>query len=289
MKRLAPIPQRLSRGLLQVLRDDSGATMTEFIITLPVFIMVFAGIANLTRLNRAVMTTNALAYEEMWDRALKVQLVAPGTHTSARHGGSGVKANMNVYHGKQPDDVVQQIVRRETNDMGSGLAEKGTLGESRARVRSSHRLVKFRYLQDAEVTSEINGVVGKSALARRLFDDSNTAPTVSGNPSGAFGQLSGLLSGSGTRLFHATAVRYGEEVGRKAETVDILGQLYYIHQYYSTLVSPAWQREEVATAVARTAMNGLKPYDQLLGISRTQRVEQVSQDTPPKIKGAFSD
>lgn len=289
MKLLLRTHKHLRRGILRVLRDDCGATMTEFIITLPVFIMVFAGIANLTRLNRAVMVTNGLAYQEMWDRALKVQLISPGTHTSARHAGSSVKSNMNVYHDKQPDALVEQIVRRETNDMGSGLAEKGTLGESRARVRSTHRLAKFRYLQDAEVTSELNGVVGKSALARRLFDDSNTARPISANPSGAYGQLGSMISGSGTYLFHATAVRYGEEIGKKAETVDIMGQQFHIHQYYSTLVSPAWQREEAASAVARMAMNGLKPYDQLLGIARDQRVEQVSQDAVPKIKGAFGD
>jgi hypothetical protein len=279
------ISERARRAIRRFRLDEGGATMTEFIITLPVFILIFAGVATLSRLNRAVVRTGGVAYSEMWDNALEVQLDDPGTHTSVRHSGSAIKANMRVYRDKQPDRFVRQVVRRETNAMGNRLRSKGTLGESAARVNTTQNEVKLRYIH-ADVTPNIGGVVGESRYARRLFDDGPSAPTFSGNPNGRLGDLGSMVRGSGTRMVHATAARYGEEVGAEVETVTVAGQPIRVYQYYSTLVSPHWQREDVATAVARTAMSGISPYDNLLGIAERQRLPKASQSVD-KIKGAF--
>ncbi|AWV90709.1 TadE/TadG family type IV pilus assembly protein [Bradymonas sediminis] len=285
MKRLQSLKTKLTRPMRRFLADEGGATLTEFIITLPIFILIFAGIANLSRLNTAVVRTSGVAYATMWDNALEVQKDTAGIHTSVGHAGSAIKANMTTYRDKQEEDYVHQVVRRETNAQGSGLASKGTLGESEARVRSTHKEIKLRWIH-ADVTSNIQPIVGDSTYGKRLFDDGSSAPRVSFNSSNGFGTGTTGLTGSKPRLAHATSAHYGEEMGTDTQTVTIAGQQFHIYQYYNTLVSPRWQREDAAGVVARGALKGISAYDNLLGIAETQRLTKQSQ-TVNKIKGAM--
>lgn len=286
MKLLQSIKAKLSTPLRGFIANESGATMTEFIITLPIFILIFAGIANLSRLNKAVVRTSGVAYSDMWDNALKVQKGSPGTHTSARHSGTAIKENMKTYRDKQPENYVRQVVRRETNRHGDGLTLNGTLGESNARVKAPHNAIKFRAIH-SDLTPNINSVVGKSSYGKRLFDDSSSARSFTYSSSGSFASLNAKLSGpAATRMVHATRAHYGEEMGTDKQTVVIAGQKFHIHQYYNTLVSPGWQREDAAAAVTRTALNGIPAYDNMLGIAKNQRLSKKTQSVK-KIKGAM--
>lgn len=276
MSRLQPIKVCLSTPLRRFHADRSGATMTEFIITLPIFIMIFAGIANLSRLNKAVVRTSGVAYAQMWDKTIKVQEgKSSNTHDSVSHSGSAIKSNMNKYKHKQPEHAVREIVRHETNTHGTGLARGGTLGESEARVRSTRAKIKFRGIH-ADVTPNINGVVGTSDLGKRLFDDSASARTVTA--SGAIGPR--------TRLHFATGAHYGEEMGFDEQVVQIAGQDIEVHQYYNTLVAPRWGHEKAASDQVRSALDEVDAYNHLLGIAKTQRLPEKSQSIS-KIKGTM--
>jgi|GEM_PF-4713514 len=276
MTLLQSIKAALSTPLRGFHADRSGATMTEFIITLPIFIMIFAGVANLSRLNKAVVRTSGVAYSQMWDKTIKVQEgKSSNTHDSVSHSGSAIKTNMNKYKYKQPEDSVREIVRHETNSHGTGLARLGTLGESDARVHSARSKIKFRGIH-TDVTSNIKGVVGDSDLGNRLFDDSASARTTT---------VSGSI-GPRTRMHFATGAYYGEEMGFDEQIVKIAGQDFEVHQYYNTLVAPRWGHEKDAAQIVRGALNEVDAYNKLLGIAKTQRLPEKSQ-TVSKIKGTM--
>lgn len=278
MKLLQSIQSTLTAALKERLggfaRDERGATMTEFIITLPIFILIFAGIANLSRLNKAVVRTSGMAYSDLWDNALPVQKGDPGVHNSVSHSGSAIRTNMNTYHDKQPEQFVRQTVKRESNDQGSGLIDNGTLGESAARVRSTRDNIELRNIH-SQVTPNIGGVVGESGYAKLLFDDSSSAPKIGSN-----------LTIPSTRMVTATGVNYGEEMGTNTQTITIAGQPMHVYQYYSTLVSPHWRHEDAATKVTHEALDEFGAYNNLLGFARTQPLNRSSQSVE-KIKGAM--
>ena len=57
--------------------DERGAVMTEFVILLPVFVMLFVGIVHLNRLQRAVNEAHIEANVQMWAGATDVTLSRP--------------------------------------------------------------------------------------------------------------------------------------------------------------------------------------------------------------------
>lgn len=277
------IIERLSSQIRGFIRDDSGATMTEFVITLPIFVMIFAGVGHLSQLNRAVVRTGGLAYSEMWDQAIEAQKDEKvGVHNSARNSGSAVKENMRVYQGKQSDQGLEQAVEAEANRLGDGLSGDGTLGESNARVRQTRTKVKLNHIH-GDVTPNLSNVIGKSKYAKNLFDDGPAAPAFS-SPANALGPG---ISGRGVALAAGSGALYGEVTGKNERSVHVPGKNIKIQQYYNTLVAPRAVDETVATKVARESMERIKAYDDLLGIHEDQPLDEASQQEVDKINGAM--
>lgn len=255
--------------------DESGSAMTEFIVILPVFVLVFVGVVHLAKLNRATVRAGGKAYEEMWDKAIEVQVDSPGIHAQPQSAGSDVMANMGTYHGLQEDRSMQQIVRHETTDMGRGLSSNGSMGESFQRVERARNDIELRHI-DGDVTSDIGGVVEDSRYARKLFDDSGGAQLSYTSSSG----------GSGIRPVVAAGQQYGSVVGKAEETVTLGGRDFKMQHYYTTLVAPHWRDEPDAAGVTRDALDGLQPYDNLLGIAEDQPLRNETIDVR-EIEGIF--
>lgn len=266
-------------------RDERGTALTEFIILLPIFVLIFAGITHLAKLNTAAIRVGGEAYSQMWKKAKDVQTDDPGIHVSPSPAGRTVSTNAGIYRGLQEEPGMQQIVRRETTSHGDGLSSNGHMGESFARVSRVHNDVGFREV-DADLTGQINGVTGDSAYAKRLFDDAPSAQVYFPHHSGALGAFDGMLDGPGMRPVLAAGMRYGTVIGNARESVEVAGQNFEFEHYFTTLVAPTWRREDVATSVVRTTMHGVPAYDNLLGIARNQPLDRQSIQAP-KIEGRF--
>jgi hypothetical protein len=250
---------------------------------LPIFVLVFAGIAHLATLNRTAIRLGGTAYAQMWERAKEAQIDDPQIHLSPGPSGDHVRSNMTKFTGMQEKVGMQQIVRHETNDMGQGLSSKGHMGESFERVERVRDSVELRHI-DADVTQEITGVTGESEYARLLFDDSSN--DIFYPQQGAVGGLSSAISAPGLRSVLAAGVRYGEVLGSANKTVEVGPGSIELAHYFTTLVAPHWSREDQATAVTRGTLEGIGSYDNLLGIATSQPLNRDSQSVTP-IKGAF--
>ena len=53
--------------------DEEGTTITEFVLLLPVFITIFAGMLNLSRLQHNSVEAHVSASKRLWDQAIPVQ------------------------------------------------------------------------------------------------------------------------------------------------------------------------------------------------------------------------
>lgn len=263
-------------------RDERGTALTEFIIVLPIFVIIFAGVGHLTRLNKTAIRLGATSYAQMWDKAIKVQNGEQGIHVVPAAAGQAVRTNAGKYRGLQEEPGMQQIVRHEANNHGMGLIQGGHMGESFQRVRRVRNNVELRHV-DADVTNQISGVTGESAYAQRLFDDSGSAQSLYPNNAGGLGSL---LDGQGLRPVLAAGIRYGTVIGSNHESVEVGGRSIELAHYFTTLVAPTWRGEDTATAVARSAMFGVAPYDDVLGIATDQPLDQETIDVT-HIEGAF--
>lgn len=64
------LPNKIFGWLRAFDADERGVAMTEFIITLPVFILIFAGLLNLYRIERRSVEVKMLASKDMWKNAM---------------------------------------------------------------------------------------------------------------------------------------------------------------------------------------------------------------------------
>lgn len=105
--------------------DQRGTAMTELIVTLPVFIVIFAGIANLYTIERESVRVKILASKDMWNNAMdaaKTGLVPPPEQGVPALAGLEGLGTINDYPSEQGDFFGQM------NNLG--LISDGTVGES---------------------------------------------------------------------------------------------------------------------------------------------------------------
>jgi hypothetical protein len=264
--------------------DERGTALTEFVILLPVFVLVFVGLAHLGTLNRTAIRVGGTAYSQVWEHAKEAQIDNPGIHVSPGPSGDSVRSNMNRYTGLQEKPGMRQIVRHETNDMGQGLSTKGHMGESFERVERARHSVELRHI-DGDVTRDIGGVTGDSDYAKQLFDDSSNA-SIYYPQQGAVSGMGRSISSPGLRPVVAAGMRYGSVLGSSKQSVDIGPKSIELSHYFTTLVAPHWSREDQAAAVTRGTLEGVGPYDNMLGVSTDQPLNRDSQSVTP-IKGVF--
>lgn len=259
-------------------RDERGTALTEFIIVLPIFVLIFAGVGHLTRLNKTAIRLGATSYSKMWVEAKKVQTDDPSDHRTPASAAGLIQAHSAQYRGLQEETGMQQIVKHETGSHANGLTQSGHMGESFERVRSARQNIEIAHI-DADVTSQLNGVTGESAYAQKLFDDSGSASTY--YPGG-----SSSVSSHGLRPVLAAGIRYGTVVGSDHDTVDVGGKQIELAHYFTTLVAPKPSSEATASSITRQALNGHGPYDNLLGIAEDQPLDAESISAP-FIEGAY--
>lgn len=83
----------LQRYLKRLQANEDGVTMTEFVITLPVFIIIFVGIVELTNVQNAANDAHLLAINHMWWQA----------HDSMTSDGDSVWADPSIRPPALPD------------------------------------------------------------------------------------------------------------------------------------------------------------------------------------------
>ncbi|MFB6264561.1 MAG: TadE/TadG family type IV pilus assembly protein, partial [Bradymonadaceae bacterium] len=201
--------------------DERGTALTEFVITLPVFVVIFSGLVYLGRLTHGSMEVRLEATEQMWSRAMDVQ-----------HGSTTGFGHPNH---KMPPWAAGQALSRITGEsrnlfvdysMGVpkniGMAIDGHFGESDGVTPPPVDAVAGRIVRNP------GAVVGGTVASNMVVDDmANLMNPLPGPPSAlSVFQISRPYSLLGPRPVGAAGIRYGLVSGQDSVTVDIPGGPY---------------------------------------------------------------
>ena len=229
-KSRSPLVGGLLHRARALARDERGTSLTEFIIVLPVFVILFIGIAHLSRLEREAFRVKARAAKTMWVEAM-----------AAQEGG-----NFEV----NPSHMMPQVSGAEAIDeISSYPSENGDM---------------FGTIKNAGLLSQ--GSPGEAARANMMLDvasgQSPPSPVPGRNLSGRFAQhllderRSRTLGGASgplgiyrpSQMFSripmmpnptfSSGIRYGMVGGLEEHSFTINGIDYEMRAHYDVLISP---------------------------------------------------
>jgi|GEM_PF-3289883 len=287
-------------------RDEQGATLTEFIIGLPIFLMIFSGIIHLGELSMASVRVQARGYAMTFDeledyRHLKVSELVnfQGASMGERQGSVLLPATAAESAMRQMIDHPPKIENASMRAMltaaegqvfafssQGSLPANGHLGEIAGRTRVIAPFATLKPVDQAisgNPSTYFGPNSGGSILARQLLYDSPALTSFgsvancdgSGNSvmNFAAAAANGLLNGSGTRPVLAAGMQYGTITTAHSQTIVSGPFSMPVSTYFNVGVSPhtldpAWQQPFMTMFVSRLALAdcNLQPYSGLLGI-----------------------
>lgn len=232
MKFLKSIMQAFARPL----RDDRGAVMTEFVILLPVFVMLFVGIVELNKLQRLANKVHIKANQMLWVGAVEVEESAPNTKW-------GDPKNVDEIAPPPPENCDAERYHECAGfdwNKYKRLNDYGTFGEAisasdfenvREYLDREENLANWRDEQEMDLrlyneVYDADAVWGAYALSatwdRHHSDSSFLIPP--SFPAGAFPEFEGanlngapLVGGKKSAMAYGAGTRYGLVVSSAAE------------------------------------------------------------------------
>lgn len=233
--------------------DERGTSVTEFVITLPVVVIIFAGLIGLGRLGHETGKIKIQAQAQMWEAA------------TADDAGS-VTPRAAVTNGSEFSSVLGGIV----------TAGGGHWGESYTRVELASQVPLLAGETDPTYNPE--DIIGDSGYANVLVNDAITAPPSGG---GLTSYLTYAVQMSGAVPHAGAGIKYGYVEGEieDREVQGFLGQSVSMSARYRTLAPPVTRGEKTAWGVAWTLSRGETNYNQLLKWNSAD-LENESWDIP---------
>jgi len=242
--------------------DDRGTAMTEFVICLPVFLIVFAGIATLAELEVASTAVEVRATKDLWSKAIPVQQSNISIHMQPAVSGAMAVGQIGS-HFSQPIGDTLAIAKE------GGLAAKGHFGESYFATKPVDVFADLGSPVEGRLTPDCQQIV-PTDYTRDLVDDSLVKQIPSG--SGPLAAFNMVISMAGVRPAIAAGIRYGIVVGQNSDSGQAGPVPYNVSAGYDVLVAPKPSNEWIATAVTRLAAESYKPYSGVLGIEFSSRL-----------------
>lgn len=208
-------------------RDERGTSMTEFVITLPMFIVIFAGVGSLTRMEKESVRTKLAAARATWNEAIPV-------HNTQGNMFPGFEHTMPVL-----------AAANELSELSSHPSPGGDLPQ----LLSSIGLLQG-HLKQAERTTDwwksaVRGnppAVPKEGadFAKKMTSDSAVFDPLP-FPSGRIVvfALSVPYSLGGSRHAQGAGIRYGTAAGSASRSGSIRMYNFNYENGYDVMVSPA--------------------------------------------------
>ena len=244
-------------------KNQRGTTLTEFLITLPIFIVIFVSMVRIGQFELTAGVVWETAYQDTWAKALplsQAQVVAADSlhkHGNPNVAGGAASGQLAEHSTYNRIGGIKSVVTRLENRTYSGLQSSGHWGESMERVRPSAEYLNFDQV-GSHLTGQPSTIIGSSSYAKGLVDDSGGTVTT---PNG----------GSGVAAAVGAGVRYGTVFGKSEINPVIMGINIPMYIHFNTLVAPMPFTESTTTMeVARDVMLKQLHYRNILGISMSQ-------------------
>lgn len=256
--------------------DERGTSLTEFAITLPIFVMILAFVYHMGIAGHVMTDEAAKTHRYLWDDVLPMTQVghSPPVQTDSGqphiHPVSGATVDntyLNEYGVAQRREDVWDQVRPHERGTHQSLSSGGHWGESHRRTRSAAGKMNF-----VEVTADPDDILDGSSYGRSLVADGdsvselNLSDSTGGGPGGltSLGHSVAPALGAGIRYGVINHVQEGELRFPHGWTLPVRSTL-------DVLAPPTPMVSEVESArVTRRQLEKHQPYQDLLGIAVEQ-------------------
>ncbi|QED27059.1 pilus assembly protein [Microvenator marinus] len=253
--------------------DQKGATLAEFVLTLPIFIMCFVGIVQLGLWSEKSVKVWAKAHRITFAQATLVNQ----SRFSLQHmqpQAAGAVSLGQLAFGNKPlnqSGIQRGLILAAEGTTYGDMALRGHWGESSTRTLPVDLVVQMKPPLEGMRTRNSADILGGSALSRDLLNDT---ANFSGSAGGALGVINQFLSGSGTRAALAAGQRYGTVIGWSSDSMTVAGRTVSMRAHFNSLVPPfpltGTEAQFLPMAITRVTMENHRAYSQILGINWSQ-------------------
>ncbi len=244
-------------------KNQYGTTLTEFLITLPIFIVIFITMVRLGQFELTAGQVWKTAYQDTWAKALPVSespvvpISSQYMHGNPQLAGSAASAQLGQHSTHNKIDSLKGNIGGLERDTYSGLQSSGHWGESFNRIQPIMEYADIVNIH-GYVSAQPTKVIGNSGYSRSIVDDSG-------------GMVQTANGGSGVAAAVAAGARYGTVFGMSEINPTIMGIKIPMYVHFNTLVAPMPFTESTTTMeVSRSLMLKQSHYRDILGISMSQ-------------------
>lgn len=249
MNLFLPIYRRLTRASRGFHQDEAGATLTEFALTLPIWIVMFGGIISVGQLGIGTTANHLSTQTELWDNVVEASTDKNEEHMfpAAAGAAAAMTSAELASRSENPHPIADGANAAVMGDavISRGLASGGTLGESRARTlplkavpgNTIPEKLSHKPEEILEVGSPFPHKVTHDGLA-----GSSWKTTGSGSVTSKIAHYAGsAMAASGAVAALAAGARYGEVYAAKEDTVIPLafGNSIKASSHANLLVAPS--------------------------------------------------
>ncbi|GEM_PF-4555803 len=269
--------------LSKVHLNEKGAALTEFVIGLPIFLLIFSGIVSISQLSQAGIGTMVTANHKLWV-ASQEDSIANATPVAVV-GGIGrdalfgdFKADSLLSTGAQAGGIYFDAWAK--NKVASIIP--GAPGEDVNPVRT---------------IGEIHENFTDESPAQNLLDDNLLDPNVSAEmPKGEIGALLGgiankLLNVSGVRLGFVTGIRYGERrvVQKEKKVVTSFGSYSIPEMSLSLPINTEPTHRVYAVTMVRLQHSQYSQLDSILELTKKPDMDGAPDWGTEEVKRSEAD
>lgn len=277
----------------QIASDERGTSLTEFTITMPIFIMVMAFVYYMGAAGHVITHESAEAQRLLWNDVMEYTYPVEDTegisdpdnpHTHPTTAEVVDREFLNEVDLQQRRGGLATQVRAQEENVYGGVERGGHWGESFQRTRPAHEAIQLGRNAD-QMTESPRDVVGDSRYAQRLVDDTNDNSTGPRTVQmGAGGVLSAGIPREGTVPVLAAGMRYGvAHSTREGEIEYGNGWTMPVRVHYDVLVPPTPMEHSAreTSEVSRNLLEEQSAYGGLLGIQSAQNYNTESAPAAP--------
>lgn len=251
--------------------DDEGTALTEFVITLPIIILLFSGIVTLGQLGMAATRVKARAQSDMWRKVVDPRPI--DDHVSPR---------LAAFKGARYFSDGEYLAGLDSATTFAG----GHWGESYVRVKPLALEPAARQTTPGnvpglarapaigEVTQDPERKIGDSPFAATLVKDNLDRDVLPQNKD-INSILTSVTVGSGIVPYLGAGIRYGTEFGEATDTVKGYG----LQARYIVAVAPKPTSEFQSWGVARLSAELQPNYRNLMRWGKSE-LDDISLNVP---------
>lgn len=238
-------------------RAESGAALTEFAITLPVYLFFTFGIINLYTIQQDKMISQARASSQLWTTAVEAQTSYNAAHI---HPVSGAFVGQSNYY-NPVGDTFSLMSGFDTVTSALGIHFEGA-----TKAIAANAVPGFHTAVEPKVA--LSEVMDPESVAFCMVNDriDEGVRNCANSPSGFFSAINSVLGGAGAYPGIAAGIRYGvigaydDEAYSSHELLDNNDP----KARFNVMVSTSPEERILSVLMTRLAMTDYDPYEKFV-------------------------